>query len=70
MIAITVGVEPDFPSGEYEGVVALNTFLTSVDGPFTLFILPEIFRNFPDLTKDWSKKHEIGSHIHAERFGV
>jgi len=67
--AITIDTEPDFPSKEYAGIKELDNFLDKFNEPFTLFITPDIFQNFPDLVEKWSKRHEIGLHIHPGYLG-
>lgn len=69
MIAITIDVEPDPPSGGYKSIAVLEKFLTGINKPLTLLITPDIFEKFPDLIESWSKVHEIGLHIHPMYLG-
>lgn len=66
---ITVDVEPDFPSGKYEGIKELDKFLDLFNHPLTLFITPDIFQKFPNIIEKWSIRNEIGYHLHPFYLG-
>ena len=68
-LAITIDVEGKMKTREYNTMYRLDEFLESITSPTTLFVTPGAANNNNNLVEKWRDNgHEIGLHIHPERF--